>query len=435
MAAGPDGPGGGNRHRALDPAILRPAAVEHRQLAGGQQHALAVRTIDVLLEKQVRRQPLRLRREHVTLPVLELKPARRRRAVVVQHLEWHRDRRLHGEQHRDFRAKPEVLRSLPHVEGDCGLAAPGLARIHQRHRVLGFEPAEVRRHRRRGEQLQLEKAIRAPFGVLVFTQVLLLHPVAGELRHARVYGSRLRAPDAEPLRATAFVDDLHEHRRIAGLLQHRRCRSPFHSHARFRIDVHGEQHSRIEQFLQPLRIAGLTGSRQIGTEIGGPRRPEILQRLSHALDVCRKRLCLDRDGRERSCAGQRLRPARGERVFERRSAISQICPLGARRSGLRRTGEKSDGDGQDEGGIRANLHPGTPRWKAVTNQQPRIITTAGSHRAPTWRGISRCPRRCCASRSSACPGSRRRPFPLSRCAAVRRWRACVPPSLARFPPP
>ena len=65
----------GNRHGALDPPILGPAAVEHRELAGRQQHVLAVRTIDVLLEKQIRRQPLRLRREHVTLLVHELKPA------------------------------------------------------------------------------------------------------------------------------------------------------------------------------------------------------------------------------------------------------------------------------------------------------------------------------------------------------------------------
>ena len=350
-------------------------------------------------------------------------------------LECHRDRRLHGEQHRHFRAKPEVLRSLPHVERDCGLAAPGLARIHQRHRVLGFEPAEVRRHRRRGEQLQLEKAIRAPFGVLVFTQVLLLHPVAGELRHARVYGSRLRAPDAEPLRATAFVDDLHEHRRIAGLLQHRRRRSPFHSHARFRIDVHREQHSRIEQFLQPLRVAGLTGSRQIGTEIGGPRRPEILQRLTHALDVCRKRLSLDCDGRERSALpGKRLRPARGERVFERRSATVRSPGRAPARVARQEVRRRRTGRGRDTREP-SSEHPALEGSHESRISKPRIITTAGSHRAPTWRGISRCPRRCCASHSSAFPGSRRRPFPLSRCAAVRRWRACVPSSLARLPPP
>ena len=100
-------------------------------------------------------------------------------------------------------------------------------------------------------------------GVFVVAQVLLLHPLGGESRHAGVHGARLRARDAQPLRAAAFVDDLHEHRRIAGLLQRGRRRAPRHLHARLRIDVHHKQHTGIEQFLQPGRIAGATGLRQI----------------------------------------------------------------------------------------------------------------------------------------------------------------------------
>ncbi len=345
----------GNLHGARDRPVLGPTAVGHRELTGRQQHVLAVRSVDVLLEKQVGRQPFRLRREHVPLAIHELEPAGGRCPVVVQDAEPDRDGGLHGEQDGDLGAKPEVLRPLAHVKRDRGLAPARLARIDQRERVLGFEPAQVRRHRRGGEHLQIEKAIGLARGVLVLAQALLLHPLAGEPRHARVDRARLRAPDAEPLHAGALVDDLHDHRRVAGLLQHRRRRSTRDLDPRFRVDVHGEQHMGIEQFLQPLRVASLAGPRQIGAEIGRPRRPEIVQRFSQTLNIGRERLRLDGDrGQARGAlCGKRLRPARGERVFERRSASSEIGRLTARRLPVRvrRAGQQSNSDRENERGM------------------------------------------------------------------------------------
>jgi hypothetical protein len=305
-------------------------------ITGGQQHVLAVRAIDVLLEKQIGRQPLGLRRDDVTLLVYELKPRRRRRAIVVEHVEFHPDSRLHIERHRQFRAEAEILRPLPHVERHGGFAAARLARIDQCHRIFGFEPAEARRHPGGGEHLQVEKAIGASISVFVVAQVLLLHPFGGESRHAGIHRSRLRARDAQPLGASAFVDDLHEHRRIAGLLERGLRRSPRHLHARLRIDVHHKQHPGIEQFLQPGRIAGATGHREIAAQIDWQWRAEIVERFDRALNVRRERLTLDGHGRQRHLDVRRLLAR------------------------LRRARQRSDPEGKNEdengGGMQANCH-------------------------------------------------------------------------------
>ena len=98
--------------------------------------------------------------------------------------------------------------------------------------------------------------------------------------------------------AAAFVDDLDDHRRVAGLLQDRGRRSSRHPHARLGIDVHREQHPWIQPLLKRLRIAALPGPQQIAAQIGRHRRAEILERLDEPLDVGRQRLSLDRHRRQ-----------------------------------------------------------------------------------------------------------------------------------------
>src|SRR5512145_2752749 len=62
LHAGTPCPGPGNRHGPLDPAVFRPAPVEHRQRPWREQHVFTVGTIDLFLEEEIRRQALRLRR-------------------------------------------------------------------------------------------------------------------------------------------------------------------------------------------------------------------------------------------------------------------------------------------------------------------------------------------------------------------------------------
>jgi hypothetical protein len=119
----------------------------------------------------------------------------------------------------------------------------------------------------------------------------------------------LRAADPEPLGPATFVDDLDDDRRVARLLQHRWRRTPLDSHARFRIDVHREQHTAIEQLLQGLRIARLPGFQETRTHVGGERRAQEVESDGEPLDVGCERLPFDHDSRE-ARGRTRRRPAR-----------------------------------------------------------------------------------------------------------------------------
>ena len=67
----------------VDQLVLRAAAVSHGQLARRQQHRAAVVAVDLLLEEEVRGQPLGLRRIDVAELVREREAAGRRLAVEV----------------------------------------------------------------------------------------------------------------------------------------------------------------------------------------------------------------------------------------------------------------------------------------------------------------------------------------------------------------
>ena len=189
------------------------------------------------------------------LVVDELQPRRRRCSVHVAHPQLHRDRRLHGEQHRRLRAEAEVLRSLSDVERDRRLAPSGLARVDQREGVLDVQAAQHRGHRRSREHLHVEKAVAAPLDVLVLAEMRLLHPLARQPGHAGVDRSRLRAADAQPRRAAALVEDLDNRRRVARLLQHRGRGASRHPDAGLGIDMDDEQHAIVEELLEPVGIA------------------------------------------------------------------------------------------------------------------------------------------------------------------------------------
>src|SRR5262245_8851158 len=115
----------GNRHLPLQPSILRSAAIEHREAARRQQDVFAVSSIDLFLKEEIRRDPLGLRRKHVPFLIDELKPSNRRRTVMIEHAELHRDGRPDGKQYRDLGAESQILCPLPEIKTDGGLTAPG----------------------------------------------------------------------------------------------------------------------------------------------------------------------------------------------------------------------------------------------------------------------------------------------------------------------
>ncbi|GEM_PF-2107907 len=211
-----------NHHLRLHRAIFRPARRLHRELARRQQHRAAIRTIQMLLEKEIRRQTPRLRWEDMPLRVGEGQPRRRRLAIEVLDIKLHCDRRSHLKQHRHLRTKTQILRPLPDVERERHLAFPRFARIDERDSVFDLESAQVRRHRRRLKHADLQKAVLA-FRVLVLAQMRLPLALHRALRHTRIRRSGLSATDTQFGHARGVIDHFHQHRRIACLL-HLRCR-------------------------------------------------------------------------------------------------------------------------------------------------------------------------------------------------------------------
>jgi hypothetical protein len=113
----------------------------------------------------------------VALLVLELKPACRGVAIVVEHAQAHRHCRLHREQDRRVRPETQILRALAHVERDGCLTPPRFARVDQRDSVFELESVQIGGHGRSREQLDIEKPIGASLDVLVLAEMLLLHAV------------------------------------------------------------------------------------------------------------------------------------------------------------------------------------------------------------------------------------------------------------------
>jgi hypothetical protein len=194
--------------------------------------------------------------------------------------------------------------------------------------------------------------------------VFLLHPLTGEAAHPRVDGSGLRAAETQALRPPAFVDDLDDHRRVAGLLQSGGRRPTCDPHARFGIDVHGEQHPRIQPFLKRRGVAGLPGPQQFAAQISRHRRAEVLERLEESLDIGRQRLTFDCHCRQDAGFCATVRP------LQRWLAARHGYPI-----------QSADGDRECQSRNDAAVHAGHSRHCRACVKNNRALTS----RVTVWR--------------------------------------------------
>ncbi len=250
-----------DRHFPPQPAILRAARILDRERSRRQQNDVAVTAVNLRLEIEVGRKPFRLRRMHMAGDVAENEARGRRRTIVVAHAEFHGHGGPDVEQHWYLRAKARVLCPAAHVERDRGLTFPSVAAVKDGQRVFHFETAQMRRHRRSCEHLQIEELIRVGRLHLRLAQRLALHSLRAERCHARIDLPGLRTGYAKLLRDRAEVHDFDYDRRVSALLQQGLRRTASHLDARLRVQFHDEQRLFIEQLLQAL---GLRLSRRFG---------------------------------------------------------------------------------------------------------------------------------------------------------------------------
>src|SRR2546426_764047 len=101
-------------------------------------------------------------------------------------------------------------------------------------------------------------------------------------RKAKSFGPRPAAKGMVASGAPALVDALHEHRRVAGLLQRGRRRPALQLHPRLRVDVDDEKDPGVEDLLQLPPIARLTGGRELPAGLRRQGRAEVRQGLGDA---------------------------------------------------------------------------------------------------------------------------------------------------------
>ena len=98
----------------------------------------------------------------------------------------------------------------------------------------------MRRHWRTRVHFHVKELVRVCSLGVQFVQVLALHTLRAERRHARIDLTRLRAGDAEFFGDGAEVKDLDDHRRVGALLQHGFRRPTPRFDARLRVEFDNE---------------------------------------------------------------------------------------------------------------------------------------------------------------------------------------------------
>ena len=137
-----------------------PRPARHRERAGGQAHGLPVAAIDLVLEEEIRREPLRSRGVHAADVVADQergqRPAgRARRAPVMSRRVTVRRRRA-----RPFgsgtRCPACPDRAIAPI---CASRRPAVPAVEQHDPILEIEARELRLHRLLSERVQREPAV------------------------------------------------------------------------------------------------------------------------------------------------------------------------------------------------------------------------------------------------------------------------------------
>ena len=258
----------------------------------------------MLLEKQIRSQPLGLRRIDVPSPVPEGEAAAGRPAVEIFNGQPDRDGGADVEEDGHIAAEAQVLTPLADVEAQGRLAFARLAAVEERDSIFQLQAAEPGGHGLAGEDLHCQEAVPVPARVLVFGELSLILAAHAERCHAAVNRSRLWALDAQRLRDGAVVDDLDQDRGKAGLLEDRPGRTARRLDARFRIQRNDHEDMRVEQFLELAGVTPIGRRLQCRGSLRRQRRPQVRQGLDQPLDIGRQGLACDIDG------GRLLSPGR-----------------------------------------------------------------------------------------------------------------------------
>src|SRR5262249_52559998 len=150
-------------------------------------HRFTSCTVDLIMEEEVRREPLEARRVDTSLIVPDGQTGDCRLAIFVEKAHWDLDRWLHIEEDRDFSPKPKVLRSLADVKLQGRFAFSRVAAREDYDHIFKRGAAQVIGHRSIGVDLGVEPAL-----------------VADGRRHI-YHRSDLSSADAERSGNTAFV--------------------------------------------------------------------------------------------------------------------------------------------------------------------------------------------------------------------------------------
>ena len=273
------------------------------------------------MEREVGREPLRLRGVLAPLPVADDEGGHRRASVVVEHAQADVVGREAVEEDGHVVAEADVLRALPDVEGELRFAPAPVAAVELDDAVLHLQPGEARLERRLVEHRDFEPAV----GDLARGDVLCGNGVEAEPARdvglaACVDGQRVRALGPKLRRHAGLVDDLDEEAAPAGLDERGLCPSPRDLDARLGADLDAEQDAPVEHLLHGRDTA--RGVHVIGRPFerapvrGTERLAEVLHGLDQAPHLRDKGLCvrlhgLRRGGRARRAA-QRAQPEEKE---------------------------------------------------------------------------------------------------------------------------
>ena len=172
--------------------VLRPAADLDGVFAGREIHGLAVGSVNLIVKKEVGREPPRRIREHIAPTIANDERCRGWLAIKILHTEHHLHRRSRVEQNRHRVAKAEILRPLPDIESELRLAPPDLARVKLDDAILQRQPRQLRLQRLLVEHGDVEKPMRHILRLDEFVLLIgqrFLPPIR---RAAHIQRSRIR---------------------------------------------------------------------------------------------------------------------------------------------------------------------------------------------------------------------------------------------------
>src|SRR5207248_894930 len=114
---------------------------------------------DLILKKEIGREPLRLGGINSAHSVLKGESGGRRRAVEIVDLQLDRNCRFDVEQDGYLTAEADILRPLADVEENGRLPFAGLTAVDESEHIFNFQAAEFVGHRRGGEHVDFEESI------------------------------------------------------------------------------------------------------------------------------------------------------------------------------------------------------------------------------------------------------------------------------------